>query len=164
MAECKRRNIEVHNTPDVASDSAAEFTVTLILLVARRLLEGKIQNWWGHIGIKKNTPKNKKENLQNILGGEKICLTEKPRHNTDVGSSPHCSRTSFSQSQLLVQALLQCPYSPCVQSNASASVHMLKVRWKYTKILHILIGMGSSALVAAVLYPGEAFQISHKGQ
>lgn len=41
LAECKRRNIEVLNTPDVASDSAAEFTVTLVLLVARRLLEGK---------------------------------------------------------------------------------------------------------------------------
>ena len=64
MAECKRRNIEVHNTPDVASDSAAEFTVTLILLVARRLLEGKIQNWWGHIGIKQT-----KNNSKTFGGG-----------------------------------------------------------------------------------------------
>ncbi|KAK7094161.1 glyoxylate reductase/hydroxypyruvate reductase-like isoform X2 [Littorina saxatilis] len=40
VSECKKRGIEVLNTPDVASDSAAEFTVTLVLLVARRLLEG----------------------------------------------------------------------------------------------------------------------------
>jgi len=32
------------------------------------------------------------------------------------------------------------------------------------KILHILTGIGSTALVAAVLYPGKATQISHKGQ
>ena len=32
------------------------------------------------------------------------------------------------------------------------------------KILHKLIGMGSAGLVAVVHYPGEATQISHKGQ
>ena len=40
--ECRRRDIYVANTPDVASDSAAEFTVTLLLMVARRCLEGEI--------------------------------------------------------------------------------------------------------------------------
>ncbi|XP_059163442.1 glyoxylate reductase/hydroxypyruvate reductase-like [Physella acuta] len=38
--ECKKRDIVVANTPDVASDSAAEFTVTLLLMAARRCLEG----------------------------------------------------------------------------------------------------------------------------
>ncbi|KAH9513426.1 hypothetical protein Btru_032984 [Bulinus truncatus] len=38
--ECKQRDIYVANTPDVASDSAAEFTVTLLLMAARRCLEG----------------------------------------------------------------------------------------------------------------------------
>ena len=30
--------------------------------------------------------------------------------------------------------------------------------------IHTLIGMGSTALVAAVPYPGKVTQISHKGQ
>ena len=34
----------------------------------------------------------------------------------------------------------------------------------HTKILHTLIGMGSTVLVAAVPYPGKAIWISHKGQ
>ncbi|XP_005112797.1 glyoxylate reductase/hydroxypyruvate reductase [Aplysia californica] len=38
--ECKSRNIYVANTPDVASDSAAELTVALLLVTARRCLEG----------------------------------------------------------------------------------------------------------------------------
>lgn len=38
--ECKKRDIYVANTPDVAADSAAEFTVTLLLMAARRCLEG----------------------------------------------------------------------------------------------------------------------------
>ena len=33
-----------------------------------------------------------------------------------------------------------------------------------TKILHTLIGMGSAALAAAVLYPGKATLIFRKGQ
>ncbi|XP_050412620.1 glyoxylate reductase/hydroxypyruvate reductase [Patella vulgata] len=40
LEECKRRGIQVTNTPDVASDSAAELTVALLLLTTRRLLEG----------------------------------------------------------------------------------------------------------------------------
>ncbi|CAL1536631.1 unnamed protein product [Lymnaea stagnalis] len=38
--DCKKRDIYVANTPDVAADSAAEFTVTLLLMAARRCLEG----------------------------------------------------------------------------------------------------------------------------
>ncbi|GFR69694.1 glyoxylate reductase/hydroxypyruvate reductase [Elysia marginata] len=38
--ECRKRDIYVATTPDVAADSAAEFTVTLLLMVARRCLEG----------------------------------------------------------------------------------------------------------------------------
>lgn len=48
--ECGKRNIKIFNIPDIASDSAAEFTVTLVLLVARRLLEGMnavIKGEWG---------------------------------------------------------------------------------------------------------------------
>ncbi|KAK3800410.1 hypothetical protein RRG08_052793 [Elysia crispata] len=41
MMECRKRNIYVATTPDVAADSAAEFTVTLLLMVARRCLEGE---------------------------------------------------------------------------------------------------------------------------
>ena len=67
----------------------------------------------------------------------------KARHNTDVGSSPGCSKGFFSQSQLSVQTLLQCPYSPHVQLHASTSVHTLKFPgsnmsykhlWKWTML------------------------------
>ena len=67
--------------------------------------------------------------------------------------------------------LLQCLYSPRVQSHASASVRTLKFQtlaaipfFGHTKIPHTLTGMGSAALAAAVLYPGKATRISHKGQ
>ncbi|GFO05732.1 glyoxylate reductase/hydroxypyruvate reductase [Plakobranchus ocellatus] len=48
--ECRRRNVYVANTPDVACDSAAEFTVTLLLMVARRCLEGEEAVKDGHWG------------------------------------------------------------------------------------------------------------------
>ena len=41
IEECKKRNIHVCNTPNVSTDSVAELTVSLLLLTARRLLEGK---------------------------------------------------------------------------------------------------------------------------
>ena len=79
--------------------------------------------------------------------------------NTDVGLSAHCGKGFFSQSQLSVQTLLQCPDGPCVQSHAPASMHMLKLQtlaamplFGNTKILHTLTGMGSAALVAAEPY------------
>ena len=40
VEECKRRHIRVCNTPNVSTDSVAELTVSLLLLTARRLLEG----------------------------------------------------------------------------------------------------------------------------
>ncbi|XP_076472519.1 glyoxylate reductase/hydroxypyruvate reductase-like isoform X2 [Babylonia areolata] len=50
LAECKKRNVQVYNTPDMASDSAAEFAVTMVLLVARRSLDGMdavVRGEWG---------------------------------------------------------------------------------------------------------------------
>ena len=55
----------------------------------------------------------------------------------------------FSCSHLPVQTLLWCP---AVQLSG------------HTEILHTLIGMGSTALVAAVPYPGKASWISCMGQ
>lgn len=40
LHECKKRHIYVATTPDVASDSAAELTVALLLMTTRRLAEG----------------------------------------------------------------------------------------------------------------------------
>ncbi|KAL4221026.1 hypothetical protein ACF0H5_019289 [Mactra antiquata] len=40
IAECRKRNIRVCNTPNVSTDSVAELTVSLLLLTTRRLLEG----------------------------------------------------------------------------------------------------------------------------
>jgi glyoxylate/hydroxypyruvate reductase len=37
---CRERDIRVCNTPNVSTDSVAELTVALLLLTARRLLEG----------------------------------------------------------------------------------------------------------------------------
>jgi len=50
--------------------------------------------------------------------------TEKPgRHNTDAGSIPLCGNGFFSpKSQLSVQTLLRCLYSPSVRSQALSSV------------------------------------------
>ena len=42
VLECKRRDIYVATTPDIASDSAAELTVALILMVTRRIPEGRL--------------------------------------------------------------------------------------------------------------------------
>ena len=39
--ECKKRGVFVANTPDIASDSAADLTVALVLMTTRRLVEGK---------------------------------------------------------------------------------------------------------------------------
>ena len=38
--ECKKRGVFVVNTPDIASDSAADLTVALVLMTTRRLVEG----------------------------------------------------------------------------------------------------------------------------
>lgn len=41
LSECKKRNIVVSNTPDVSTDSVAEFTVLLMLAVGRRLFDAE---------------------------------------------------------------------------------------------------------------------------
>lgn len=40
LQSCIERGVAVTNTPNVSSDSVAELTVALVLLTARRLLEG----------------------------------------------------------------------------------------------------------------------------
>ena len=66
----------------------------------------------------------------------------------------------FSPSQLPVQTILWCLYSPLC---ASASAHVKNPKqlaaiplFGHTKILHQLVGMGSTAPAAAVPYPGMA--------
>ena len=97
----------------------------------------------------------------------------KARHNTNSSSNPQCCKGFFSQSQLSVQTLLQCPYSPGVQLHASTSVCMLKIPntgihivWTHKNTAHsdTLIKMGSVALVIAVPYSGKVTQICHRGQ
>ena len=66
----------------------------------------------------------------------------------------------FSPSQLPVQTILWCLYSPLC---ASASAHVKNPKqlaaiplFGHTEILHQLVGMGSTAPAAAVPYPGMA--------
>ena len=49
-------------------------------------------------------------------------------HAAETGLIPQCGKGFFFQSQLSVQTLLRCLYSPCVQSHALASVHMIKIQ------------------------------------
>ena len=64
------------------------------------------------------------------------------------------------------------PISPSVQSHAFKDLSHVKnpKHWQpyhcinYTKILHTPIGLGSTALAAAVPYSGKATQISYEGQ
>ena len=42
--KCEEKNIYVARTPDVASDSAAELSIALILITTRRIAEGT--NFW----------------------------------------------------------------------------------------------------------------------
>ena len=135
-------------------------------------------------GMKDGPTPNKNPNTQcHVFGEDEMSVTKtvtssagrasnwKARCNTDGGSSPKCSKGFFSQSQLPVQTLLQCLYSPRVQMHVPTSVCTLKIQTLaatplcgHTKILRTQIGMGSAALAAAVSYPGKATWISHKGQ
>ena len=71
------------------------------------------------------------KNIFTALGVGIAQLVDRPnwraRCSTDIDSSPWCGKGFFSQSQLSVQTLLQCPYSPRVQSHASVSVRMLRI-------------------------------------
>ena len=80
----------------------------------------------------------------------------KAKRNTDAGSIPRYGKGFFSQSQLPVQTVLRCPYSPvcnrmhqhlCARykSQTLAAVPLSG----HTKILHTLIEVGSAALAAA---------------
>jgi lactate dehydrogenase-like 2-hydroxyacid dehydrogenase len=40
LQACRDKGVAVTNTPNVSSDSVSELTVSLVLLTARRLLEG----------------------------------------------------------------------------------------------------------------------------
>ena len=53
--------------------------------------------------------------------------TEKARRNANANSSSPGREGDFSPSQIPVQTVLRCPYSPCVQSRASTSVCTLKI-------------------------------------
>ena len=53
--------------------------------------------------------------------------TEKPGAILTRVRVPSAARKFISQSQLLMQILLRCPYIPLVQSHASTSVRMLKI-------------------------------------
>ena len=81
-------------------------------------------------------------------------------HAAESGLIPQFGKGFFSQSQLSVQILLQCPYSHRVQSHALTSVCTWKTQtlaaiplFGHTKIPLALLGMGSSALAAAVALP-----------
>ena len=77
---------------------------------------------------------------------------------TDADSSPRYGKGFFSQSRLVVQTLLRCPYSPRVKSQASTPVRRFKktkptvALFGHTKILHTLVGMRSAAHASAVPY------------
>ena len=73
-----------------------------------------------------------------------------------MGLSPQCGKGLFSQSQLPVQTLLQCPFSPRVQSCASTARCMLKIQntGSYTIIwtnenTAQTVGVGATVLAAA---------------
>ena len=62
------------------------------------------------------------------LGGDVAQLVRASDwHADDAGSIPQCGKGFFSQSQLSVQTLLRCSYSPRVQSHAFPSVCTLKI-------------------------------------
>ena len=97
--------------------------------------------------------------------------TEKPGTIRTRVRVPGAARDFFPQSQLSVQTLVRCPYSPRVQSLASTSVRTLKYQtlttialFGHTKKRHTHTGMGSAAPAAVAAYPGMATQISRKGQ
>ena len=75
-------------------------------------------------------------------------------HTAEAGSIPQCGKGLFSQSQLSVQILLQCPDNPYVQTHALTSVHTLKIPnigshtfdWTNVKTAHtVVLGMGNAS-------------------
>ena len=88
------------------------------------------------------------------------------KHNTDAGSSPRCGKGFFflflPESAFNADYLTVSVQPPCAIACINNCVHLKnpKHRQPYhcldTWILHALIGMGSAALAAAVLYSGRA--------
>ena len=106
-----------------------------------------------------------------ITGAGIARLVERPTENpasTYMGSSPQCGMAFFSQSQLPVQTLvsMQLPvcsdmhWNICAPNKTLAAIPM----FGYMKMLHTQIGMGSTALMAPVPYPGMVTQTSCMGQ
>ena len=84
----------------------------------------------------------------------------KARCNADASWSPWCSKAYFFQSQLSVQTLLQCPYTPHYNRIHQHYVHIVQnpKRWQPHHCLdtwkhYTLVGMGSTTLVASVRQP-----------
>ena len=80
-------------------------------------------------------------------------------HAAEAGSTPWCDKGFFSYSQLSVQTLVLCPYSPCIKLHALTAVCMLEIpstgshAFGQMKIPHTLVGMARAALAAAVVLP-----------
>ena len=89
-------------------------------------------------------------------------LTEKPGTILTQLRVSGAARNFFSQHQLPVQTLLQCPYSPHVQSHASTSVSTLKIPNTGSRTIvwtQYCTHIDRNVLVAAVLYPGMVTRI-----
>ena len=108
------------------------------------------------------------DSVKTILGAGMSQLlqrrTEKPGAILTWVRIPSAARDFYPYSQLPVQTLSRCPYSPRERSHASTSVRTLKIPntgshiplFGHTKIAHTLIAMGRAALAAAMLYPSKA--------
>ena len=85
--------------------------------------------------------------------------TASDRHAAEAGLIPWCDKGFFSYSQLSVQTLVLCPYSPCIKLHALTAVCTLEIpstgshAFGQMKIPHTLVGMARAALAAAVVLP-----------
>ena len=71
------------------------------------------------------------------------------RHAADAGSIPRCGKGSYSQSQLSVQTLLRCPYTPacaiaCIYicAHVKDPVVHVRVRWIMESLKHAACSVG----------------------
>ncbi len=123
-----------------------------------------MNHYGGHRGVKTILGAGMSQVLQR--------RTEKPGAIVTWVRIPSAARDFSPYSQLSMQTLWRCPYSPRVRARASTSVRTLKIPntgnhialFGDRKTLHTLIGMGSAALGTAMLYPGKATWISRMGQ
>ena len=84
------------------------------------------------------------------------------RHSADAGSIPRYGKGFISEGQLLVQALLRCPYTPpCAIACISICVHVrdpvvhVSLRWIIRTLTHPTCTVGLVARPAAG-FPGES--------